>query len=144
MISIGYWTGQYKYDRAELQRTTSCNSTNFEIEITAINNNNFIGKVQDDLSTGGTEGIGEIRGKVSGEKIKFVKQMPILTVINPKNGTRKTFNKKHRKIYYQGVLLSDEKSISGQWRLKFGFIWIWFIPIPVSSTKGTWTMMLKK
>jgi hypothetical protein len=144
MIEIGHWIGQYKFDKEVHQKMSGFDSTNFEIEITKVDNNNFIGKVQDDLSTGGTEGVGEIIGKVSGEKIEFIKQMPIMTLLVGKDGTRKTLNKKHRKIYYQGIFSSDKKSIAGQWRFKFGFIWFGLIPIPIVPTKGTWAMTLKE
>ena len=144
MIEKGLWIGQYKFDKKTHQETTGFESTNFEIEITKVDNNNFIGKVHDDLTTGGTEGIGEIVGKVLDENIQFVKQMPIMTLLIGKEGTRKTYNKKHRKIYYSGTFSGDRKSISGHWRFKFGFIWFGLIPIPVTPSKGTWTMKLKE
>jgi hypothetical protein len=118
--------------------------TNFEIEITKVDNNSFIGTVKDDLTTGGTEGIGHIEGKVAGNNVKFVKQMPVMTLLVDRRGTRKTFNKKHRHIYYSGTFSGDRKSISGQWRHKFGFIWFGPIPIPILPVKGTWTMKLKE
>ena len=144
MIKIGHWIGQYKFDKEVHQKMTGFASTNFEIEITYVDNNNFFGTVQDDLTTGGTEGIGDIQGKVTGDVVEFVKQMPVMTLLIGKNGTRKTLNKKHRKIYYSGTFSSDKKSISGQWRFKFGFIWFGLIPIPVTPTKGTWTMKLRE
>ena len=144
MIEIGHWIGQYKFDKEVRQKMTGFDITNFEIEITTVENNNFVGKVQDDLTTGGTEGIGEIVGKISGEKIEFIKQMPIMTLLIGKEGTRKTINKKHRKIYYSGTFSSNRRSISGQWRFKFGFIWFGLIPIPVIPTTGSWTMKLKE
>lgn len=67
-----------------------------------------------------------------------------MTLLVDKNGTRKTFNRKHRKIYYLGTFSSDRKSISGRWRYKFGFIWFAFIPIPIMPAKGTWTMKLEE
>ena len=142
MIKIGHWTGQYKFDKEFHQKMNGFEGTNFEIEITAVDNNNFVGKVQDDLASGGTEGIGEIEGKVIGDKIEFVKQMPVMTLLVGKKGTRKTFNKKHPKIYYSGTFSSDKKNISGQWRFKFRFFWFGLIPIPAIPTKGTWTMNL--
>jgi hypothetical protein len=144
MIEIGYWIGEYKFDKEVHQKMSGFDSTNFEIEITKVDNCNFSGKVQDDLSTGGTEGIGEIIGKVSGEKIEFIKQMPVMTLMVGKDGIRKKLNKSHRKIYYQGIFSGDRKSISGKWRFKFGFIWFGLIPIPVTPTKGTWTMKIKE
>jgi len=121
---------------------TGFDSTNFEIEITRVDDNIFFGKVHDDLTTGGTEGVGEIKGKVSADAVEFVKQMPIMTLLVDEHGTRKTLNKKHPKIYYSGTFSSDKKSISGHWRFKFGFIWLGLIPIFVIPTKGTWTMKL--
>ena len=144
MIEIGHWIGQYKFDKEGHQKMSGFEATNFEIEITKVDADNFVGKVQDDLSTGGTEGIGKIIGKISGEKIEFIKQMPIMTLLVDKDGTRKTLNKKHPKIYYQGIFSSDRKSISGQWRFKFGVIWFGVIPIPIAPTKGTWAMKLKE
>ena len=142
MIKVGHWIGQYKFDKEVHQKMTGYDSTNFAIEITNVDNNNFFGKVQDDLTTGGTEGIGEIEGKVTGDIIEFVKQMPVMTLLVDKKGTRKTLNKKHRKIYYSGTFSSDGKSNSGQWRFKFGFIWFGLVPIPIIPTKGTWTIKL--
>lgn len=142
MIKIGHWIGQYTFDKEVHQKMIGFDKTNFEIEITNIDNNNFYGKVQDDLTTGGSEGIGEIKGKLTGDTVEFVKQMPVMTLMIDKNGTRKILNKKHPKIYYSGNFSNDRKSISGQWRSKFGFIWFGFIPIPIPPTKGTWTMKL--
>ena len=75
MIKIGHWEGQYKFDKEVYQKMTGFNNTNFEIEIINVDNNNFYGKVQDDLTTGGTQGIGEIQGKVSGDLVEFIKQI---------------------------------------------------------------------
>lgn len=144
MIETGLWTGQYKFDKEVHQKKRGFESTNFEIEITAVNNNNFVGKVQDDLRTGGTEGIGEISGKISGEKVEFIKQMPVLTLLVGKEGTRKTLHQKHVKIVYSGTFSSDRKSISGKWKIKSGLIWFGLIPIPVIPTKGSWTMKRKE
>ena len=117
-------------------------ATNFEITVTSTEGDRFNGSVQDDLTTGGTEGIGKIVGKISGDKIEFIKQMPVMTLMVDKKGTRKTFNRKQRKIYYTGVFSNDRKTITGQWQFKFGFIWIGIIPIPVQANKGTWVMHL--
>ncbi len=144
MIKKGHWIGYYKYDKQAYQERAGFDKTNFEVEILTIENDNFIGKVQDDITTGGMEGIGEIFGKVNGDKIEFVKQMPIMTLLVNKKGTRKTFNKKHRKIYYYGTFSNDWKSVNGQWKFKFGFIWIGIIPIPIIPAKGTWTMSLQE
>jgi hypothetical protein len=118
---------------------TGFDSTNFDIEVTSIDNNDFIGKVQDDLTTG-EQKVLEIVGKISGDKVAFVKQMPIMTLIVDKNGTRKTLIKRHKKIYYSGTFSRDRTTISGQWKFKFGFIWVGLIPVPIFPINGTWTM----
>jgi hypothetical protein len=144
MIKIGRWIGQYKFDKEVNQKMIGFDHTNFEIEIISIDKNKFQGKVQDDITTGGTEGIGEIQGKIVGNTVKFIKQMPIMTILFDKEGERKTFNRKHSKIYYSGTYSSDKKSIGGHWRIKFGLIWIGLFPIVLIPTKGTWTMSLKE
>ncbi|MDO3628706.1 hypothetical protein [Mucilaginibacter sp. BT774] len=141
MIKKGTWKGLYKYNNKihhELRRE----GTKFEISIIEINNDHFAGTVQDDLATGGTEGIGEITGHVTGNEVYFVKQMPIMTTLNPINGARKTFNKKHPNIYYTGTFSDDGKSISGQWRFKAGFTLVGLLLIIGLANKGTWTMTL--
>lgn len=143
-MKLGHWIGQYKYDKEKDQKLIGFDSTFFEIEITKVDNNNFYGIVQDDLTTGGSEGIGEIYGKINNDKIEFIKQMPVVSLIVGENGERETLNQKHPKVYYSGTFSSDKKTISGQWRFKFGFIWLGIIPFPIMPTKGTWTMKLKE
>jgi hypothetical protein len=144
MIQIGRWNGDYSFSNQEINKARGFGKTNFHIDILTVDDNNFIGTVQDDLNTGGTEGVGEVKGKVTGDKIEFVKLMPIMTLLVDKKGTKKTFNRKHRPIYYTGQFSSDRKTISGNWKFKFGFIWMGIIPIPVVPSKGTWTMKLKE
>lgn len=142
MIKVGLWTGHYKFDNEAIQKASGSERTSFEITIQEINKNSFTGIVEDDLKTGGTEGIGEIKGTVIGDRIEFVKQMPIMTLIIDKKGSRKTLNKKHRPIYYSGTFSADNKTIQGSWRFKFGFIWLGLLPIPIFPTKGSWEMKL--
>ena len=142
MISKGYWTGSYTFQNKQHQFMLRHEQTNFEIIIQTSEQDLFTGIVQDDLSTGGTAGIGEIKGKVRGDKIEFTKQMPIMTLLIDRKGTRKTINKKHRKIYYSGTFSQDKKSLSGEWKFKFGFIWMGIFPVPIIPTNGNWTMQL--
>src|SRR3569833_385539 len=107
MIEKGKWEGTYSYNNRVHQELKGVEGTKFEINITALDNGNFTGTVQDDLATGGTEGIGEITGHVNGNQIHFVKQMPVMTVLALRDGSRKTYNKKHRKIYYKGTFSVD-------------------------------------
>lgn len=144
MVKIGHWIGQYSYEKEGYQKMTGFDSTNFEIEITHVNNDIFFGTVQDDLTTGGTDGIGDIKGKITGCKVEFVKQMPIMALLIGKKQIKKIVEKKHRNIYYSGIFSNDKESISGHWRFKFGFIWVGFFPIPIIPAKGYWKMTLKK
>ncbi len=137
----GNWKGQYKYDNKVHQKLTGFEATNFEIDIVDVNNGEFTGNVLDDATTRGMDGVGEIVGKVISNNVEFVKQMPVMTVVDTK-GIRRTLNKKHRKIYYSGTFSEDGKKISGVWRFKFGFIWIGLIPVPVRPGTGTWQMSL--
>ena len=144
MIQIGQWTGHYSFADEKVNKIRGFEKTFFEIEILAVSENTFTGKVQDDLNTGGTEGVGEILGKIMGDRIDFVKSMPVMTLLIDRKGTRKTYNKKHRPIYYTGQFSGDGLTVSGSWRFKFGFVWIGVIPVPIIPSKGIWTMARKK
>ena len=79
--------------------------------------------------------IGEVIGQVNGDKVVFVKKMPIMTLLVNKKGTRKTYNKKHRPIYYTGEFSSDKQSVTGTWRFKLGFIWLGINSCPGPTVK---------
>lgn len=143
MIQLGKRAGQYSFNNLKITKARGFEKTNFEIEILTIKNNSFTGTVQDDLLTGGMEGVGEIKGAVKGNRIDFVKLMPIMTLIVVKNGTRQTYNKKHRPIFYTGLFSSDGQTVSGTWRFKLGVIWFGIVPILRLPSNGTWTMKRK-
>jgi len=142
MIKKGTWKGLYKYNNKIHHELKGVEGTKFEIDIREITDDRFSGTVQDDLITGGTEGVGEITGHVTGNEVHFVKQMPVLTILKPRDGVRKTYNKKHRKIYYTGTFSDDGKTISGQWTFKAGFALAGLSLIFGLANKGTWTMTL--
>jgi hypothetical protein len=144
MIQIGQWSGHYTFNDEKVNKIRGFENTFFEIEILSVKDNLFFGKIQDDLSTGGTEGIGQVSGKISGNRISFVKLMPVMTLLVGNKGTRKTLYKKHRPIYYNGQFSSDGQTVSGTWRFKFGFVWIGIIPVPVKPSTGVWTMTRNK
>jgi hypothetical protein len=144
MIQVGQWSGYYSFLDKEITKIRGFEKTYFDIQILTVNDNTFTGKVQDDLSSGGTEGIGEINGKIQGDRIDFVKTMPIMTVIIDKKGTKKTSNRKHRPIFYTGFFSSEDNTVTGTWRFKFGFVWLGIVPVPVRPSKGVWSMTLKK
>lgn len=142
MIQKGHWKGHYSFSDERMNKIRGFARTNFEIDILKVENNAFSGTVKDDLDTGGTEGIGEVNGKVKGDLIEFVKRMPVMTLLVDKKGNRKTFNRKHRPIYYTGTFSPDGKTIMGSWKFRFGFIWIGIVPVPVRASKGVWMMTI--
>ena len=135
----GRWNGFYKYDKQSIQDRIGVEKTNFTITIDKFENNYFTGNVEDDLSTKGSPGIGEISGSISDGKIKFIKQMPIKAIITLEGKMQTYDEKKHRPIYYEGVFSNNEKTIKGTWKMKFG-ISIVSIFIILLTTKGTWQM----
>lgn len=144
MIQLGQWTGYYSFKNKDFNKIRGFEKTFFDLEILSVKEDTFIGKIQDDLTTGGTEGIGEISGKIVGDRINFVKLMPVMTLLVDRKGTRKTYNKRHRPIYYTGQFTSDGETVAGTWQFKFGFVWIGIFPVPVIPSKGIWSMTRKK
>lgn len=63
MIQIGKWAGYYCFTDEKVNKIRGFQKTFFEIEILSVSEDAFVGKFQDDLSTGGTEGVGTWRFK---------------------------------------------------------------------------------
>ena len=135
---IGKWKGFYKYEKQAIQDRIGFDKTNFTISIEAFENNRFKGKVEDDIFTKGTPGVGTIEGSINGEKVKFVKRMPVKAAIS-KTGKIVTFKRTHTPIYYEGTFTNDRKSIKGTWKMKISFSMIGFLAIFL-PTKGYWQM----
>ncbi|MBK7851307.1 MAG: hypothetical protein IPJ66_09315 [Bacteroidetes bacterium] len=142
---IGKWKGSYRYNSKRVKEILGVDKTNFAISIDTFENNHFKGSVEDDLTMKGTPGIGEIEGTISGEKLSFVKRMPIKAVIALNNDT-KTYGmhtnpeKKHKPIYYEGTFSHDKKSAEGVWKMKMGFS-IFGNFITLLTQNGTWNML---
>lgn len=143
MLNIGHWSGFFKFNNQNMTKARGFERTFFDLEIVSINGNEFSGRVQDDKATGGMEGLGEVVGRIEGDRIEFVKTMPKMTLIVDQKGTRKTLDKKHRPIYYSGQISNDGQSAKGTWRFKFGIIWMGIIPMPMPRSSGTWEMTKK-
>ncbi len=137
---IGTWKGFYKYDKQSIHDRIGVDKTNFTIIIDYFENDCFKGKVEDDIFTKGTPGIGRSEGNINGDKIKFIKRMPIKSALT-KNGELKTFNEKHSPIYYEGTFTNDRKSIKGTWKIKFQLSMIGFLVLFL-PTNGNWQMDL--
>jgi len=137
---LGKWNGYYKYDNKKLQKLISHEQTNFTITIDFFEDDIIKGAVIDDIKSGGMHGIGEIEGEVHKEFIYFEKRMPFESIITDMKGTRKTTENKHKPIFYQGKLISDNV-YQGTWEFNkvWGFIF-GIIPIKYRPGKGTWEM----
>lgn len=136
------YKGFYKYDNERIQKYVAHDKTLFAVEITDVINGKFSGNVEDDISTGGRPGVGKVSGEISGDKISFIKQMPVASSFG-KGGKENNRNTKHPKIYYSGVAVGQNK-FEGRWQIKFGIIFNGLIPIPVIPTSGIWEMEKEK
>ena len=135
---LGIWQGQYWFNNHKgLPEVLKNRKTNFNLEIIHFDNTKFSGIVQDDLETGGTPGIGTITGAIEGNKISFVKKMPVKTVIFS-NGESKILKGKHPYIYYSGTCNSTTQILTGNWKIKFGIHWIGIIPTLLFPINGEW------
>lgn len=85
------------------------------------------------------EGTGIIKGKIEEQRITFIKQMPVETILLPNGKLRKTKGK-HKDIVYHGQLCEGAQSYSGTWKIKLGIAWFGIIPVPVGRNRETWEM----
>lgn len=134
----GKWKGQYWY-LGNVPEQIKNRKTSFIVNILPFTNSKINGTIEDDLTTGGTEGIGEISGNIKGDTIQFVKKMPIQTM-RFKDGTKITKKKPHVPIYYSGTFNQEKTKIKGTWKIKFSITfhkWLPYIGLPV---KGEWEM----
>jgi hypothetical protein len=138
----GKWKGSYTFSDNRVNIARGFDHTLFEIEITSIDGNRFSGIVQDDLATGGMEGVGTIVGSINEDTLRFVKQMPVMSLLMNSQGLRKTLPKKHRPIYYTGTISQEGTSVEGTWKFKPGIVWMGLFPMPMVSSKGSWSMQL--
>lgn len=138
---IGKWKGTYNYFIPKEYKGLQLNPVEFEVEIVAMENECFTGKVQDNVEMGGMPGVGEIIGNINNGLIVFEKNMPFETMLT-KNGDQITKkNKKHPTIVYSGKLESDKRIIQGKWKFKkLKFMWISLIPWWYDLGNGTFTM----
>lgn len=133
----GTWQGTYSYESKRLPPEEGARLTDFLIEITDFDGLNFNGTVEDDIDTGGTRGMGKIEGKLSDNKISFIKRMPVLTYKLP-DGQRVEENRSHPKIYYCGTFVNDQ--FIGEWKIRFGIRRINNRLALFFPTKGKWEM----
>jgi hypothetical protein len=139
---IGNWKGYYKFDNEMIQKAMGFEKTNFNIVIESFENDNFTGKVNDDVATGGMKETGNVVGKVKNDQVRFRKFMPLNCQIL-QNGERIMVDRKHPTLYYEGTFSKDKTEISGKWFFKRKVAFLYgFLPILYSPGKGTWSMTL--
>lgn len=133
------WKGSYQYNNYKIQKIIGFSHTNFECEIIPLLINEIEGWITDDVATGGTPGRGKIIGKVFGNQIGFIKKMPVKSVVSGKKIILMQ-NEKHRDIFYKGMISPDGRSMSGEWKFKFGFGFVGILPTVFLPSSGTWEM----
>mgnify|MGYP003441034091 CR=1 FL=1 len=129
------WKGTYEYAGKRLPDRLKKAKVSFDIHVSFENETHFTGTITEDLATGGMKGTGTIKGKIKGNKIAFIKQMPFTTVYT-NDGTRLEETNAHRKLYYTGI--KTEHGFQGEWKFRIGFRRIknkWFFFPP---SKGKW------
>jgi len=142
----GVWNGTYQYAIPDEFKDDKMIDVKFTITIDKVNGNTFTGTVQDDLSTGGTAGIGIIEGKFDNKTIRFTKNMPIRTrIINEALDRNINEDKKHPTLFYEGQFSRNKQAINGLWKFKKRVVfWKGFIPLYISVGHGTFTMSKNK
>jgi len=133
---IGHYKGYYEYDKKSITNNVSHGVTFFFVDITDTDGKKFTGTVQDDAFTGGTPGIGKISGELIGNRITFIKQMPIASFIV--DGQMRNFDKNHPKIYYTGI--KTDRKYKGTWKIKLGLFNDGLLFLLGARTSGTWEM----
>lgn len=139
---LGIWNGTYTYDMPEEYKDERTRTVEFKIVINSVSKNQFIGTVEDNLSTGGTPGIGTITGEFDDNEIFFEKNMPIFARIENDGSHSIDKSKKHPSIIYEGEFSRSKKIINGTWRFKKKALIFWkgFLPLWISPGTGHFSM----
>lgn len=140
----GEWFGTYQYNMPEEFKDERLINVDFTLTIDSVKGNRFTGKVQDHSETGGTPGIGIIRGTFNDDKIEFRKNMPIKSRIDEYGNHIIDESKKHTTLYYKGTFSKSKKIVTGTWKFKKTiFFWKGIVPHLVSLGNGTFSMKKK-
>jgi hypothetical protein len=134
----GTWSGTYEYNLSKEFEKANKSPVAFTIKITNWENSKFTGTVEDDLSKGGTPGIGEIAGVVKDVQVSFTKKMPIAAFYDENGNSFIEEDKKHATLYYKGMLADNQ--IKGSWRFKNKIVWFGIIPRWYKGGNGTFSM----
>lgn len=143
---LGAWNGTYTYDLPEEYKDARTRKVEFKIVINSVDRNQFNGTVEDNLTTGGTPGIGTITGKFNDLELSFEKNMPILARIENNGSHSIDKNKKHPTIIYEGKFSRSKKTINGTWKFKKKALIFWkgFLPLWVNLGTGHFSMEKEK
>jgi len=109
------WIGVYEYDCNPLEDSTPA-PVAFKLTFRFSDDTEFTGQVFDDPDSSMPEP-GTFSGKLIGNKIEFVKRMPVATYIEP-NGKSLKFDCAHPEIYYTGEYIRDENLMVGAWHFE--------------------------
>lgn len=140
----GIWIGTYTYNIPDEFKDERTKEVEFTININLVKGKKFEGSVEDNMSTGGTPGIGKITGEYSDHELLFEKNMPIHATIGRKGEHHIDKNKKHPTIVYEGEFSRDKKSVTGIWRFKKKvLVWRGIIPYWVVPGTGHFNMRKK-
>jgi hypothetical protein len=134
----GKWIGKY-WCSEDVSGALKDKEVEFELTIDDHSNSKISGNVFDNVDMGGTEGIGTFFGTIKGDKIKFVKRMPIKTLIL-EDGTTFKEEKPHRPIYYRGSIDPETGLIQGIWKFKIGVGFVKGQIVLYAGTSGKWQM----
>jgi len=150
----GFWQGQYAYDAGE-GYPDPAQSVQFVLELEQSWFGRFSGRVQDRGETGSPEP-GQVKGRIWGLHLKFVKQMPIF-YLRGRDGMT-TFreylkcdhslvpdrNLRPPPVHYRGTFCPDSERVTGDWEIRPGVLrftsdgraYEW----PLPGATGTWEM----
>lgn len=135
------WVGKYWF-LGNVPDKLKNRKTEFEMIIKKHEDSKIFGEIFDNLETGGTAGVGSVSGTIKGNKIEFVKRMPLKTSVLP-NGKRIEEEKEHRPIYYKGTIDQKTGIMHGTWRFKMGIGFVKGQLAFYPGTKGGWEMKTK-
>jgi hypothetical protein len=137
----GIWNGSYQYNLPDELKDEKLKDVNFTLTIEKVKGKTFNGTVKDDLTTGGTPGIGVIKGEIRKNGVEFNKKMPISATIEENWERVINEKKKHPTIIYEGNFSRGKKNITGTWRFKKKVLfWKGVIPYWVSLGNGSFIM----
>jgi hypothetical protein len=129
---LGDWDGFYSYESSRMGVDVP-----FRLSVVEESELGFAGSIQDDANSGGHPMAGKITGhKLPGQRIKFVKEMPVGFF---RTAGRSVIGGSCYRIHYQGNVGPDGR-VQGEWNTRAGIIWYRWMPILHVPGRGKWEM----